>query len=648
MKDLKVLTQGPRPYAILIVMVAILSLPGVFRMPVLDRDEARFTQATAQMLETGDFVVIRFHDGLRNKKPVGIHWLQAASVAAFSDVDERQIWAWRLPSLFGAMLTVCALYWAGVAMFSRTAAFTGAVLTGCTLLVSSEAHIAKTDSAMVGFITLSLAALAHLRAKDSAKRSVANGASGRSEAADTERKRLMRTGWDEKGLGVLFWFALGWGVLIKGPIAPMIAGLTIITLLMWERRVSWLRALAFWPGPLLAMLITIPWFVAVQIATEGAFLNEAVGVDLGPKMVSGAEGHSGPPGYHLAFLPLLFWPSTLLLIPGLAYAGERLFRRKVGEPPVDLDGWRFLIAWIIPAFIVFEATPTKLAHYPLPLYPALALMAGLALDRLMDYRAEKRAPVWPRWTSLFIFCLISTVLLVIMSPWGLSYLRIEGAGEFSLPNELNAAAEWQHLWNEDGAPFWPFLLALLSIGGLVWTFLEKRYKSTLGLIFVCSLVIGGSLRGELLPKQSWTLSTHAAVDVLNEVCGMPYSAHRDIACGGEAPSVVRAIAYSEPSLVFQTNGNIILPPKTTAELPPRSKETRPAWLIDIAKDEGREALRFITEQATQAQRCVRIERRLVHNYSNGDASELAAIVVEPNLCDPLNDAVGSTVNLEAG
>ncbi len=67
--------------------------------------------------------------------------------------------------------------------------------------------------------------------------------------------------------------------------------------------------------------MTIPWFVAVQIATQGEFMREAIDVDLAPKMVSAAEGHKGLPGMHLAALPILFWPGTLLLVPGAVAGG---------------------------------------------------------------------------------------------------------------------------------------------------------------------------------------------------------------------------------------------------------------------------------------------------------------------------------------
>ena len=70
--------QGP---ALAAASVHFAALPALFALPPLDRDESRFAQATAQMLETGDFINIRYQGEPRDKKPVGIHWLQAVSVS---------------------------------------------------------------------------------------------------------------------------------------------------------------------------------------------------------------------------------------------------------------------------------------------------------------------------------------------------------------------------------------------------------------------------------------------------------------------------------------------------------------------------------------------------------------------------------------
>src|SRR5579862_4069705 len=149
---------GARPYAMLAGLCLMLYLPGISAIPPLDRDEARFAQATRQMLETGDFVHIRFQDEARNQKPAGIYWLQAASVSLFSGPESIAIWPYRLPSLIGAGLAVLLIFGLGrallgagpdeVASSSLTAAV-AAVLLATALGTVAEAHIAKTDAALL-------------------------------------------------------------------------------------------------------------------------------------------------------------------------------------------------------------------------------------------------------------------------------------------------------------------------------------------------------------------------------------------------------------------------------------------------------------------------------------------------------------------
>src|SRR5438046_9304206 len=110
---------GWRPYALLAALCLVLYLPGIASIPPLDRDEARFAQATRQMLESGDFLRIRFQDEARNKKPAGIYWLQAASVTVFSTPQSDAIWPYRLPSVVGALLAVLLVFAIGNALLGR-------------------------------------------------------------------------------------------------------------------------------------------------------------------------------------------------------------------------------------------------------------------------------------------------------------------------------------------------------------------------------------------------------------------------------------------------------------------------------------------------------------------------------------------------
>jgi 4-amino-4-deoxy-L-arabinose transferase-like glycosyltransferase len=134
--------------------------------------------------------------------------------------------------------------------------------------------------------------------------------------------------------------------------------------------------LAWWPGPIVAILIVAPWLVAIQIATNGAFLRDAIFGDLAPKLAGGHEGHSGYPGFHLALLALTFFPATIGLGQGAILAWNAL---RAPRTDGSQGAFRFLIAWAVPTWLVFELLPTKLPHYVLPTFPALALFAGAGL-----------------------------------------------------------------------------------------------------------------------------------------------------------------------------------------------------------------------------------------------------------------------------
>ena len=90
--------RSVRGFAVQLLLCLILYATRLASIPPVDRDEARFAQTTRQMLETGDFIRIRFQEEVRDKKLIGIHWLQAAAVALFSTPGSTAIWPYRLPS----------------------------------------------------------------------------------------------------------------------------------------------------------------------------------------------------------------------------------------------------------------------------------------------------------------------------------------------------------------------------------------------------------------------------------------------------------------------------------------------------------------------------------------------------------------------
>jgi 4-amino-4-deoxy-L-arabinose transferase-like glycosyltransferase len=336
---------GWRPYALLLLLCLGLYLPGLVNLPVTDRDEARFAQATRQMLETHDFIAIRFQDEARNKKPGGIYWLQAASVALLSNAENNAIWPYRLPSLLGAAAASLLTFGMGARLVGRKAAFLGAALLASSLGLGIEAHLAKTDAALLACITAAQLALARIYL----------------DAKAGSHAPL--------GIALLFWLALAIGILIKGPVAPLLAALTVLALCISERRARWLRDTRPLAGSLLLAIIVVPWLIAISTATQGAFLSDSLGHDFLGKLIGAQESHGAPPLFYLALLVISFWPGSLFLGPAIAWGWRQ--RRA--------DAERFLIAWGVPFWIVLEAVPTKLPNYLLPVYPALALMIGRAL-----------------------------------------------------------------------------------------------------------------------------------------------------------------------------------------------------------------------------------------------------------------------------
>jgi 4-amino-4-deoxy-L-arabinose transferase-like glycosyltransferase len=355
LSDLAERFATPRRAPLIAALVALLaSLPGLFTLPPTDRDESRFAEASAQMLESGDLTNIMFQDTPRYKKPVGVYWLQAASVAALSNPEAREIWPYRIPSVLGAMLAAAACAWGALAFLEPRAATAAGALLAATTVLSSESTLATTDAALCGTITLSLAAMARLY------------------LATRGGPPAHRWTW------LLFWLGMAGAVLLKGPIGPMVAGLTGLALVIWDRRAGWLSSLRWDWGLIVFFGIVLPWTLAITVETDGGFWGMAVGGDLAPKLFGGQEGHGAPPGYFLVLSPVLLFPAVLLA-PAAAVAAWR----GRAEP-----GIRFALCWLVPSWLVFELVPTKLPHYTLPCFGAICWLLAASLTAPMGARSR--------------------------------------------------------------------------------------------------------------------------------------------------------------------------------------------------------------------------------------------------------------------
>lgn len=471
--------SNKRAVALLVLVSLITFLPGFFRIPPVDRDEAYFAQATKQMIETGDYVDIRYQDDVRYRKPVGIYWLQSTVVnaaEAFGFPKARTtIWLYRVPSLAGAIGAVLATYWCALAFGGRRGAILAALMMASSILLGVEARLAKTDAVLLFTVIAAMGVLA--RAYLSPR-----------EAG------VARLGWI---LPAIFWTTLAAGILVKGPIILMFVGLAAATLSIIDRSALWLKALRPIPGVVWLILIALPWFVAIYLRVGGTFLIDSVGKDMLAKVGGAQESHGAPPGLYFILFFVTFFPGSILA----PLAAPAVWAVR-GEPAA-----RFLLAWLVPSWIVFEAVVTKLPHYVLPLYPAIAiLIAGAVESKVLSRRLWLvRGAIW--W-------FIAPILLTI-------------AG-------LVAAIGIGH---KSGFLAWPFFIAAIVCGFFAWQSYEDEGAEPAFLRAVAAWVLMAiGIFGIILPSLTPAFPSVTLARILHgSTCKNPVAA---------------SSGYEEPSLVF--------------------------------------------------------------------------------------------------
>jgi len=537
---------------------------------VLDRDEARFAQATAQMLETGDLITIKFQESERNKKPAGIHWLQALSVSTFSSVEAREIWAYRLPSMMGGFLAIILTYLIGIRLFNPQTAMIGALILAASPSLIGEANIAKTDAVLLATICAVQWALASILFS-----------SGLKDRAKIPLK------WP-----VLFWISLGASILIKGPIGPLIIFTTITGLLIFGKThirfqdKNLLLALRPFTGLIILLFIIAPWAIAINEATQGRFFSQALGKDMLGKIGSAQEHHAGPPGFHLLLLPVLMWPAVLFL-PRVIWS---IWKEKITTPIL------FLLTWIIPCWLIFEFTATKLPHYVLPLYPAIALLTGHVAVNFVN-SAKNRLPFWLKRIGAIAFLTI-------------------GVG-FAIVTLILPA-----LYHSQGIKIFPSLLVfLVIIATLTVQFLTMRKPETEKSLITASctaMVIMVILFSVSLPSIDKFTSSQRVSKKLIELGRHPI--HSDY------QFTVSSTGYYEPSLVFYLG--------TPTQLLPSVKDAvkrLKTSLNHTAIVEARFEDQFLIAAKTDGVTPLKLAQITGYNYSKGDEITLIVYAITHNI-----------------
>ncbi|MGI8527574.1 MAG: ArnT family glycosyltransferase [Pseudolabrys sp.] len=476
--DFAVASHG-RAVVVLVVVCFFAFLPGFFQIPPVDRDEARFAQASKQMVESGDYVDIRFQDEVRYKKPVGIYWLQTIAVKAGDLAGIKQahttIWLYRLPSLIGGIGSVLLTYWTALAFVGRRPALIAAMMMATCFLLGVEARLAKTDAMLLLTVIAAMGSMARIYLAE-------------------QRAPEPTRGWTAPAI---FWSALAAGILLKGPLILMFVGFTAAAVSILDRSARWLLQLRPVLGAAWALLLVAPWFAAIMYRAGDSFFAESIGHDMLAKIATSQEAHGAPPGYYLLLFFVTFWPGAVLasLAAPMAWKARR-------EP-----GTQFLLCWLIPSWLVFEAVFTKLPHYVLPLYPAIAILIAGILERNGLSK-----------TGWLVFGTVGWFLV----PMTVAIIGI--VGMVALGGDLGIAA-------------WPFAAAALVMGLIAWRLYDADgAERALLRAMTASVLVAFTIYGVVLPSLPVLFPSAALAIVLR--------------ASGCKQALAAVAGYHEPSLVF--------------------------------------------------------------------------------------------------
>jgi 4-amino-4-deoxy-L-arabinose transferase-like glycosyltransferase len=325
------------------------------------------------MLESGDWVVPRLLDDVRTAKPIFIYWCQASAMKLLGPTA----FAARLPSALGMLGTLVVL----AIVIHKT---DGPQLASHTLLILASAGLSiaaakmcLTDAVLLLFITGSQICLCILYCGGAKKTFV---------------------------VAMVMWIAIGFAVLTKGPVVLGVQLMTLLVLAIADRKI---QPLKFWIqlqiplGILIVVLICGPWAYLIH-QREPTFFQTIIGHDVINRVRNGLEGHKGPPGYYLLTIWGTFFPWSLLLPATIVHAWKHRGDSRV----------RFALAAVFGPWIMFEIVQTKLPHYMLPTFPALAYLTA---NMLQTAAREK-------WFADKTFQRVTIgwgiiVLLISFAPW---------------------------------------------------------------------------------------------------------------------------------------------------------------------------------------------------------------------------------------
>lgn len=344
------INSAPAKYAILFLGCVLFHIAGTWSLPLIDRDEPRFAEASREMIQRGDYVVPYFNDQPRMDKPPLTYWAQTVSYRIFGQND----FAARFPSAVAAASTALLIFTWGARIGGEKVGWLGAIIFTLSLQTFVHAKAAVADMWLVFFMTI-----AHWSGLELLRDGLTP-----CEPETSNLKPHTSAWW------FLFYISLALGFLAKGPIT-WVPLLTVASTIFYAPNLQLGRRFKFVRGILLMLAIVAAWGIPALIQTHGEFLRIGIGRHVIGRSLGAMEGHGwNSLGGYFSLLPFYFVSVFVSFFPWsikLPALLKRLWRERD-----NID--RYLFSGIAIIFIIFSLIKTKLPHYTLPAFGLLALL----------------------------------------------------------------------------------------------------------------------------------------------------------------------------------------------------------------------------------------------------------------------------------
>ena len=406
-------------YALLVFGCVVFHILGTWSLPLIDRDEPRFAEASREMIQRGNYVVPYFNNQLRLDKPPLAYWAQVASYHIFGEND----FAARFPSAIAAAFTALSIVVWGRRMGGEKLGWWAAIIFTLSLQTFVHAKAAVADMWLVLFMTL-----AHWAGYELLYRSDAN----------TEHRTLnlnnRRFLW-----WWIFYLSLGLGFLAKGPIAwtPL---LIVAVVIIYTRDWQLVRRLNFVGGVLLTLSVVALWGIPALIQTHGEFFSIGIGRHVIGRSLTTMEGHGARSlGVYVLLLPFYFVTIFVSFFPWsikLPWLTKTLWHRRDRTDDYLLIGTAII-------FVIFTLVSTKLPHYTLPAFPLLALL--LARHWHQEAAIETRRSPFANVAvaTACVWIAVALVVPLMVARFFPAYQLFQVSRESLQPNMQFAAVEFQ-------------------------------------------------------------------------------------------------------------------------------------------------------------------------------------------------------------